>query len=171
MSMKRKFNKFYSLYVIFFSANTQPNPSVINSASLSALTTTDNSNTINGDQMQWPTLYSTIENMSLNEQRTQKSKPIPSSISLQNHDDQTEQQLRSTSSVSARVGNNSLRSEGHGRPSYNQQNNNNFYRQTSVTPRILNSSNNDDQRPIQTPSTYFGSGSNVGRGRPMTGDR
>jgi hypothetical protein len=119
------------------------------------------SNTTNGDQIQWPTLYSTIENMSLNER---KQKQISSSISMQNYNDQ----------IKPCATNNPFRSQVHGRTSSLQQNssyNNNFYRQTSVTPRILNSSYNDEQHSNQLPSTYFGSGSNVGRGRPMTGDR
>jgi len=114
--------------------------------------------------------------MSLDERRLQKqqqrSQQISSSISMQYYTDQ-QQQPRTTSSASARYGNNPFKSQGHGRTSYSQQNstNNNFCRQISVTPRILNSSYNDDQNSIQTPSAYFGSGSNVGRGRPMTGDR
>ncbi len=132
---------------------------------------------VNGDQIQWPTLYSSIENMSLDERRLQKqqrSQQISSSISMQHYNNEIDQQqLRATSSASVRYGNNSFRSQGHGRASYHQQNlpNNNFYRQTSVTPRILNSSYKDDQHSNQLPSAYFGSGSNVGRGRPMTGDR
>ncbi|CAF4926224.1 unnamed protein product [Rotaria sp. Silwood1] len=162
------------------SKNTQSTSSLLNSASSSVLVNNNNStfnNNINGDQMQWPTLYSAIENISLNEryiQKQQKSQQIPSSISMQNYNNQSEQQqLRSTSSANVRYDNNSLRSQGHGHTSYHQQNttNNHFYRQTSVTPRILNSSYNDNQRSIQSSSTYFGSGSNVGRGRPMTGDR
>ncbi len=131
-------------------------------------------NNTNGDQIQWPTLYSAIENMSLDERRMQKqqqrSQQIRNSISMQNNNNQFEQEPRSTSSASVRYASNSLRSKGHGNTSYHQQNNN-FYRQTSVTPRILNLSNADDQRAMQSPSTYFGSGSTVGRGRPMTGDR
>jgi hypothetical protein len=140
------------------SANTQSNPSSSNSTSSLPLI-----NNANGDQIQWPTLYSTIENISLDERRTQKqqrSQPIPDS-----YDDQ---QPRATSSASNRYGNHSFRSQGHGHPS--NASNNNFYRQTSVTPRILNSTSNDDQRSNQSSSAYFGSGSNVGRGRPMTGD-
>jgi len=144
------------------SATTQSNPLLLNSASSLILT----SNTSNGDQMQWPTLYSSIENMSLNDRRTQKSKPISSSISMQNYNNQIDEQPRSTSSAGNRYENNPIKAQGHGRAS-----NNTFYRQISVPPRILNTSNNDDQRPIQSPSTYFGSGSSVGRGRPMTGDR
>jgi hypothetical protein len=119
--------------------------------------------------------------MSLNERRIQKQKQrsqqISTSTSMQNYnnpiEDQQQQLPRSTSSGSTRIGNNSLKSQGHGRSSYQQQNpsNNNFYRQTSVTPRVLNSSCNEDLHSIQSSSTYFGSGSNVGRGRPMTGDR
>ncbi|CAF1023824.1 unnamed protein product [Rotaria sordida] len=168
------------------SKNTQSTSSLLNSASSSSILVNNNSilnNDTNGDQMQWPTLYSAIENMSLNERHTQKqqkSQQIPSSISMQNYNNQSEQQqqqqqqqLRTASSASFRYENNSSRSQGHGRTSYHQQNtmNNHFYRQTSVTPRILNSSHNDNQHSIQSPSTYFGSGSNVGRGRPMTGDR
>ncbi len=153
---------------------------MLNSASSFELINSNNTlnNNANGDQIQWPTLYSTIENMSLDERRLQKqqqrSQQISSSISMQHYNDQTDQQQpRTTSSASARYGNNSLKSQGHGRTSYYQQNstNNNFCRQISVTPRILNSSSNDEQHSTQTPSAYFGSGSNVGRGRPMTGDR
>jgi hypothetical protein len=118
--------------------------------------------------------------MSLNERRIQKQKQqqqrsqqITSSMSMQNYNNPIDEQLpRSTSSASAHPGNNSFKSQGHGR-SPHQQNptNNNFYRQTTVTPRILNSSHNEDQHAIQSSSAYFGSGSNVGRGRPMTGDR
>ncbi len=148
----------------------------MNSASVTNNDTLNNN--ANGDQIQWPTLYSAIENMSFDERRMQKqqqrSQQIRSSISMQNNNNnQFEQEQRSTSSASVRYGSNSLRSKGHGNTSYHQQNNtnNNFYRQTSVTPRILNLSNADDQRAMQSPSTYFGSGSTVGRGRPMTGDR
>jgi hypothetical protein len=165
-------------HAIHSSANVQSNPSLLNSASMSS--SINNNSNANGDLIQWPTLYATIENMSLDERRMrkqqQKSQTIPGSISMQTYNDQInqqEQQARATSSSSNRYGNHSFRSQGHGRASYHQQNpsNNNFYRQTSVTPRILNSSSNDDQRSNQSPSAYFGSGSNVGRGRPMTGDR
>jgi hypothetical protein len=170
-------------YIISFSENTQSNPSLLNSASSAVLINSNNTlnNNANGDQIQWPTLYSTIESMSLDGRRLQKQKQqqqrsqqVSSSISMQNYNDQIDQQqLRATSSASVRYGNNSFRSQGHGRSSYHQQNptNNNFVRQTSVTPRILNSSYNDDQPSIQSSSAYFGSGSNIGRGRPMTGDR
>lgn len=146
---------------------------MLNSASIN----NDNvlNNHANGDQIEWPTFYSAIENMSFDERRMQKqqqrSQQIPSSISVENYNNQYEQQPRSTSA--RYYENNSLKSQGHGRSSAHQQNttSNNFYRQTSVTPRILNSSYNEDHHSIQSPSTYFGSGSNVGRGRPITGDR
>jgi len=157
------------------SANAQSNFSLINSASSSSSTSNNN---VNGDQIQWPTLYSTIENMSLDErrmqkQKQQKSQQIRSSTSMQHYNDQTDrQQPRTTSSANIHYENNPFKPQGHGRTSYHQQNpiHNNFYRQTSVTPRILNSSYNDDQHSNQSLSAYFGSGSNVGRGRPMTGD-
>lgn len=139
-----------------------------------------NNNEVNGDQIQWPTLYSSIEHMSLDERRLQKQKQqqqqksqhIPHSVSMQHYNNEIdEQQPRATSSASARYGNTSLKLQDHGRSSYQQQNSNNFYRQISVTPRILNSSYNDNQPSTKSQSPYFGSGSNVGRGRPMTGDR
>ncbi|CAF3311016.1 unnamed protein product [Rotaria socialis] len=170
------------------SKTTQSTTSLLTSASSLVLTnnntTTVNNNnnnndnsSANGDQIQWPTLYSTIESMSLNGryiQKQQKSQPIPSSISMQDYKNPVEQQqIRSTSSASMRHGNDLLKSRGHGRTNNSQQNatNNHFYRQTSVTPRILNSSHRENQTSIQSSSTYYGSGSNVGRGRPMTGDR
>lgn len=156
------------LHRIHSSANAQSNTSstaLINTASA------------NADQIQWPTLYSAMENMSLQEQRLQRQQQRRSdqgatSTSIQTHNDQ--QSPRSTNYNNNRYGNHSFRSQGHGRPSgsYQQNSSNqNFYRQTSVTPRILTSSSTDEQRSNQTSSTYFGSGSNVGRGRPMTGDR
>lgn len=114
--------------------------------------------------------------MSLNERRSLKSQVrsshLSTSTSMQNYNNRVEE-LQSPSSASIQYGNHSFRSQGHGRASYHQQNstNNNFYRQTSVAPRVLNTSYNDDQRSIQSASAYFGSGSNVGRGRPMTGDQ
>ena len=131
---------------------------------------------INGDQIQWPSLYSSLESMSLDERRSSKHQPksphIPASISMQHYQNQNEQE-RPPNSANVRDGNHSFRSHGHGRTTSHQPHstNNGFYRQTSVTPRILNASYNDDQHSIQSASAYFGSGSNVGRGRPMTGDR
>ena len=128
------------------------------------------------DQIQWPTLYSSMENMSLQDQRLQRrqqrSERISTPVTMQNYNDQ--QSPRIINSANNRYGNHSFRSQGHGRsaPSHTQNSsNNNFYRQTSVAPRILNSSCTNEQRSNQTSSAFFGSGSNVGRGRPMTGDR
>lgn len=136
-----------------------------------------NTASASADQIQWPTLYSAMENMSLQEQRLQRqqrrSEQIPTSTSMQAQSDP--QSPRSANFTNNRHGNHSFRSQGHGRPSgpsYQQNSSNqNFFRQTSVTPRILTSSSTDEQRSNQTSSTYFGSGSSVGRGRPMTGDR
>ncbi|CAF4105188.1 unnamed protein product [Rotaria magnacalcarata] len=164
------------------SKTAQSTTSLLNSASSLVLTNNNNNDdndnsSSNGDLLQWPTLYSTIESMSLNEgyiQKQQKSQPIPSSISMQDYKNSVEQQqIRSTSSASIRHGNDLLKSQGHGRTNNSQQNatNNYFYRQTSVTPRILNSSYHENRASVQSSSTYYGSGSNVGRGRPMTGDR
>ncbi|UJR28910.1 hypothetical protein I4U23_010128 [Adineta vaga] len=150
------------------------NPPLLNSASIPPTESLPNST--NEDQIQWPTFYSSIENMSFDERHLSKSQARSShrstSTSMQNYNNQTEQ-IRSPSSASIQYGNHSFRSQGHGRASYHQQKstNNNFCRQTSVTPRVLNASYNDDQRSIQSASAYFGSGSNVGRGRPMTGDQ
>ena len=166
--------KFILLYNIYFSANIQSNISILNSASINNNESLNNSP--NADQIQWPTLYSSVDTMSLDERRMkkqqqQRSQQIPSSTSMQNYNNQIEQP-RPISSASNRLGNNIIRPQGHGRSSYYQQNTNtnNFFRHTSVTPRILNSTYNDEQHSNQSPSTYFGSGSNVGRGRPMTSD-
>lgn len=152
----------------------------MNPTSSSIVTNDSNNNNVNCDQIQWPTLYSTIENMSLKErhhQKQSKSHPISSSVSMQDYksynEQQRQQQIRSTSSASIHQENNALRSHGHGRTRYDPQNstNNHFYRQTSVTPQVLNSPYAENQNSTQSSSTYYGSGSNVGRGRPMTGER
>ena len=143
--------------------------------------TQNNSNSVsdsvtNGDQIPWPSLYSSLETMSLDERRSSKhqskSPHIPASTSMQHRDNRNEQE-RFPSSTIVHDGNQSFRSQGHGRATYHQPHpiNNGFRRQTSVTPRVLNASYNDDQHSIQSASAYFGSGSNVGRGRPMTGDQ
>ena len=110
-----------------------------------------------------------MENFSLNERRPSKQQQRRSQPTPDIYDDQ---KPRVTNSASNRYGNHSFSLPGHGRP-YSQQNpsNNNYYRQTSVAPRILTSASNEDQRLNQSQPAYFGSGSNVGRGRPMTGDR
>ncbi|CAF0972223.1 unnamed protein product [Adineta ricciae] len=141
----------------------------------------NNSNSVsdsvtNGDQIPWPSLYSSLESMSLDERRSSKyqskSPHTPASASMQHRENRNEQEHFRTSTI-VHDGNQSFRSQGHGRPTYHQSHsiNNGFSRQTSVAPRVLNASYNDDQHPIQSASAYFGSGSNVGRGRPMTGDR
>lgn len=92
--------------------------------------------------------------MTLNEKRKQpKQRVITGSIPTENHSTHLESQQRSTSSISSRF------------PSL-----------------LLTKQDQDDDRcseylpprrsqPMPLASTYFGSGSNVGRGRPMTNDR
>lgn len=44
-------------------------------------------------------------------------------------------------------------------------------RPTDSNKLMLNSTMNEKQPSIRTTATFFGSGSNVGRGRPLTNDR
>lgn len=113
-------------------------------------------NDITGDQIQWPELYTEMEKISLNDHgtRQQRNQQVLSSLSMHNTSNQSDEQVRLS---------NSPRITSRGRASY--------CRQTTVTPRILNSSYSHEQTSNQTTAAYFGSGSSVGRGRPMTGDR
>ena len=165
-------HKIFSLFFLSFCKSKQSRSTPLNLASSSVstnnhMTFTNNSN---DDQIQWPTLYSTMETMSLNESH----RKISSLMSMPNYNKQTDREdLCSTNSLNARYGNNTFNFQDHKRKSYQQRfpTNNNFHRQTSVTPRIMSSLCNDNQASIQSLSTYFGSGSNIGRGRPMTNDR
>lgn len=94
-----------------------------------------------------------MDKLSLNDQHT-RQQLNSSSLSMQNYNNKFDEQVRLS---------NSPRMPSRGRASY--------CRQTSVTPRILNSSYSHEQTSNQTMPAYFGSGSSVGRGRPMTGDR
>jgi hypothetical protein len=122
------------------------------------------------DQKQWPQLYSNMENMSLNEPRRQERFIMSMSLPVEKYDDISEVKPCPTTTTNSRCEKNSTNTCDQSSLSYSETNNP-FCRQTLAKPCTLETPTIDDRLSIQSTPAYFGRGSHVGRGRPMTNDR
>lgn len=115
----------------------------------------------NDEQISWPSMYSTMEHLSLSEKRKQpKPRLITGSVVTQ---DPIESRSRPTSSASTRHNTTPCRPQ--------DQDDQPVEYQFHGRGPFLSASKIEDRYSSPSSSTFFGSGSNVGRGRPLTSDR
>ena len=123
------------------------------------------------DDLKWPSLFSTIEAMSLTDHHGTK-KQSSTSLSIDDHEKtKKSSQLLPNSSVDT----SEIKSSSDSRQqqdSFSCQQNYQLYRKTSADSQIPSLTKNQKDESIRPgPTTFFGAGSNIGRGRPLTGDR
>ena len=156
------------LFDAFCRSSRRPSDSATSRPTLNDETTTGTS----ADQVQWPAFFSTIGTMSLDEKPSQKQKPATDSVPMHSGRHAVKPQTLPNSQGGTGDENCSMSTRDLARqPSDSSNENQGYSRHVSITPRLLNSTKNGDEHSTASASTYFGSGSSVGRGRPLTGDR